>query len=321
MYISIAARKPVLTFLLFTLFFSGIIWILTLHATNAGRVAGRMYGYGIMWCPALATAVTCWLTGRKISDLAWQWGRTRHIVVSYLIPLCYSLLAYLIIWTAGWGAFYNKTFVVSIAHELGWESLPPALFILLFFIINGVIGLFGSMATALGEEIGWRGFLVPELCKKMGYTGVSLTTGLIWSIWHYPLLIFGHYNNGTPAWYGLLCFTIAVSSASFIYTWYRVKSGSLWTGVMLHASHNLFIQSFFSPITQPNSNTAWYYDEFGAVLPAITVIFAIYFWSRRKELNWREKQNGTVSVARNRKSKRASSHIGLQESSPEFHVQ
>jgi len=63
-----------------------------------------------------------------------------------------------------------------------------------------------------------------------------------------------------------------------------MKSGSLWTGVLLHASHNLFIQSFFTPITEQNIRSPWYIDEFGAVVPVVTILFAIYFWSRHKEL-------------------------------------
>jgi membrane protease YdiL (CAAX protease family) len=219
-----------------------------------------------------------------MSDLAWKWGESRYMIACYLIPLLYSLVAYLVIWVSGAGGFYNKAFVAQVAHELGWEGLPAGLLIVIFFVVNGVIGLFGSMATALGEEIGWRGFLVPELSKRMGYTGVSLTSGLIWAVWHYPLLIFGHYNNGTPAWYGLLCFTVMIVSVSFVFTWYRLKSGSLWTGVMLHASHNLFIQSFFTPITLDKGHTAWFADEFGAVAPAVTVLLAFYFWRRREEL-------------------------------------
>ncbi len=105
-----------------------------------------------------------------------------------------------------------------------------------------------------------------------------------WAVWHYPLLVFGHYNNGTPAWYGLICFTTAVVSTSFIFTWYRMKSGSLWTGVLLHASHNLFIQVFFTPITTEKAHTAWFTDEFGAVIPVVSLSIAAYFWTRRKEL-------------------------------------
>ena len=280
----IAKQRPIITYLFFTLLFSSVVWLLTLHATDQGRIAGRIFGYGIMWCPALATAITCRLTGRRISDLAWKWSDSRYLIACYLIPLVYSLVAYLFIWVSGAGGFYNKAFIMQAAHELGWEGLPAGLFIFIFFIVNGVIGMFGGMVTALGEEIGWRGFLVPELGKRMGYTGVSLTSGLIWAFWHFPLIIFGHYNNGTPAWYGLLCFTTAVVSISFVFTWYRFKSGSLWTGVMLHASHNLFVQTFFTPITVNKGTTAWFSDEFGAVIPAVSVLLAIYFWRRRKEL-------------------------------------
>jgi len=166
------------------------------------------------------------------------------MTASYFIPFFYSLVAYLIIWCAGWGGFYDKGFVARTARELGWQGLPPLLFIILFLIAQGTVGLIGSISTALGEEIGWRGFLVPELNKHMGYTGVSLTSGLIWAAWHYPLLVFGQYNNGTPVWYGLTCFTVLVVSMSFVYAWFRLKSGSIWTGVFLHASHNLFIQVF-----------------------------------------------------------------------------
>lgn len=113
---------------------------------------------------------------------------------------------------------------------------------------------------------------------------VSLTTGVIWAIWHFPLIIFSEYNNGTSIWFGLICFSISIISACFIYTWCYMKYKSLWAGVILHASHNLFIQGFFTPITEENQLSHWYIGEFGLVLSVISVIFAIYFWRRRKEL-------------------------------------
>ena len=53
---------------------------------------------------------------------------------------------------------------------------------------------------------------------------------------------------------------------------------------MLHASHNLYIQEIFTPLTRNTGKTAWFIDEFGAVLPVVAVEFAIYFWRRRNEL-------------------------------------
>jgi len=100
----------------------------------------------------------------------------------------------------------------------------------------------------------------------------------------YPLLIWSDYNSGTPTWYSLTCFTVMVISVSFIFAWMRLKSGSLWTGALLHASHNLYVQGIFTPLTRDTGKTAWFIDEFGAVLPLVALGFGIYFWSRRNEL-------------------------------------
>ena len=91
-------------------------------------------------------------------------------------------------------------------------------------------------------------------------------------------------NAGTPTWFGLTCFTVMVLALSFIFAWMRLKSESLWSAALLHASHNLYVQSIFTPLTHKSGNTAWFFDEFGVVLPIITIVFAIFFWSRRGQL-------------------------------------
>jgi uncharacterized protein len=160
----------------------------------------------------------------------------------------------------------------------------PWISIVLGIVLIGTYGLVRSVSSALGEEIGWRGFLVPELSKTTSFTATSLISGVIWSLWHYPILIYGDYNAGTPTWYGLTCFTVLVISISFVFAWMRLKSGSLWTGAILHGSHNLYIQGIFTPITRNTGKTAWFIDEFGCVLPLVAIAFAIYFWSKRREL-------------------------------------
>jgi len=140
------------------------------------------------------------------------------------------------------------------------------------------------MASTLGEEIGWRGFMVPELAKAYSFTTVSIVSGLVWPVWHYPGLLFTDYNGGTPALYGILCFTASVVTVSFVCAWMQLKSGSLWTGVILHASHNLYIQAIFTPFTRDTGRTNWYIDEFGIVLPIVVSVVAVYFWRRRREL-------------------------------------
>ena len=96
-------------------------------------------------------------------------------------------------------------------------------------------------------------------------------------MWHYPILIFADYNAGTPTWYSLTCFSVMVIGLGFVFAWMRLKSGSLWTGVVLHASHNLFIQAFFDPITTDTGKTKYITSEFGAALAVTVLVVAAYF--------------------------------------------
>lgn len=275
--------KPIGIFLSLNFSLSSIFYFLIIYSGKLGGGSG-LYLVGIMWCPGISALITMKILKRNISDLGWRWGKTKHQVRSYLIPLLYTFIAYIVIWSVGWGKFYNAETVNKITESFGLGEIGAGISIILYLILVGVFGTIGTMSRAIGEEIGWRGFLVPELYKSQGFTKTSLISGIIWGVWHLPILLFADYNSGTPSWFAMSCFMILVISISFIYTWFRIKSGSLWTAVILHGSHNLFIQSIFTPLTEDTGNTAYYIDEFGIVLPIVAIGFAIYYWSKRNEL-------------------------------------
>ena len=277
-----SSRRQIVTYLFLVLLFSSVFYFFIIKAHQIAG-GGGVYVVGIMWCPALAALATMKLNGRSMSALGWAWPTRKYALASWYIPLAYASVSYLIIWSTGLGGFPNKEFVQSLTTRMGL-GLSPAASTVLYLLLMGSFGLIRSLSTGLGEEIGWRGFLVPELSKNLGFTATALISGIVWSLWHYPILIFADYNAGTATWYALACFTVMVVSMSFLYTWMRLKSGSLWTGALLHASHNLYVQAIFTPLTRNTGKTAWFIDEFGAVLPLVTVAIAVYFWTRRREL-------------------------------------
>jgi membrane protease YdiL (CAAX protease family) len=277
-----SSKQQIITYLLLVFAFSSVFYFLVLKGHGLGT-GGGLYVFGIMWCPALAAMATLKLNGRNLSELGWKWPANKYALQSWFIPLLYATITYIIVWALGLGGFPNHEFMDSLVARVGLHA-SPLVSTLIYILLGGTFGLIKSLSSALGEEIGWRGFLVPELFKNMGFTGTALVSGVVWACWHYPLLIWSDYNSGTPTWYGLSCFTVLVISISFLFAWMRLKSGSLWTGALLHASHNLYIQGFFTPLTRDTGKTAWFIDEFGAVLPLVTVCVAIYFWSKRKEL-------------------------------------
>ncbi|WP_052273159.1 CPBP family intramembrane glutamic endopeptidase [Flavihumibacter solisilvae] len=282
-YLMRQSRRAISLFLLITFSLSALFYFLIIHTGKLGSGFG-IYITGLMWCPAIAALITTRIFERKVSGLGWQWGNPKYQLWSYLVPLLYVLAAYSITWATGVGRFYNDDFVSHVSASFGWDQLPKGVVIALYIILTGVFGMAESAARALGEEIGWRGFLVPELYRITNYTATSLITGIVWSLWHFPILLYADYNSGTPAWFALSCFIVSVVSISFVYTWFRLRSNSLWTGVLLHASHNLFIQSIFTPLTKDTGNTKYFIDEFGLVLPLVCICVAVFFWNKRADL-------------------------------------
>ena len=278
----VRSRLQVLTYLIIVFAFSSFFYFLILHSGSLGNGRG-LYVLGLMWCPALAGMLTLRLNGRGISDLGWKWGETKYQVRSWYIPILYASIAYAIVWIFHFGAFGNPEYYDSLTKTMHLGG-SPWISIVMGIALTGTYGMIRSVSSALGEEIGWRGFLVPELRKTTSFAATSLISGIVWSLWHYPILIYGDYNAGTPTWYGLTCFTVMVISISFVFAWMRLKSGSLWTGAILHGSHNLYIQGIFTPLTRNTGKTVWYIDEFGCVLPLVAIFFAIHFWSERREL-------------------------------------
>ena len=148
-----------------------------------------------------------------------------------------------------------------------------------YVLVRATLGVVLSLTTALGEEIGWRGFLVPELARKLPFSRVALASGAIWAFWHYPVLLFANYHGQTPAWYSLTCFTLLVLGIAFIFAWIRLVSGSVWPAAILHASHNLWIQSVFDPLT---GRTAWVIGEFGAALAIVGIATGVIVATRTR---------------------------------------
>jgi membrane protease YdiL (CAAX protease family) len=266
-----------------TMLFSGCFEAFVLHAGHMD--AGNLfYVTGSMWSPALAACLTKALFGESVRDLAWRWGSAKYLWLGYLIPIAYAVPVYLVVWLGRWGGFADLAFVRRTAENFGWQNFPPLLALVLFVVFTATLGMVGKTSRALGEEIGWRGFLVPELSKVVGFGGVGLISGVMWSVYHFPILIFGDYNAGTPVWFGLTCFSLGVIAESYILAWLTLRSGSLWPAALLHGSHNLWIQSILTPLTNDTGPTKYLIDEFGIGLVITTMIGAVIVWWKRGEL-------------------------------------
>ena len=121
-----------------------------------------------------------------------------------------------------------NTFVGGSALRFDVSLLIPAVITLAFSIFPG---------SALGEEIGWRGYALPLLQAGRSALSASLIIGVLWGVWHLPLWLTGEPGR-TPTLYA--GFVISAIALSVILTWvYNSTGGSLLMVVVLHATANL----------------------------------------------------------------------------------
>jgi uncharacterized protein len=286
-----SSTKTIYVFLQLTFAFSCAIWVLMIWSGHLSMGRGLVIP-AIMWCPGLASLFTCRLLGRSIKSLGWRWPQTKQLLAAYLVPLAYTSIAYGAVWTFHLGA-WNSEFVQSIVNELGLKGMPAwgAFILSILFMATG--GVIQNASMTLGEEIGWRGLLLPELITRMSFSKTCLLSGVIWAAWHSPLLLLADYNAGTNRWYALGCFTITCTSMSFMLAWFRLRCDSLWPAVLLHASHNVFVPIIFDNLTRDIGPTLLYTTVFGAAPACTTAIFALYFWTQRREIQQFASQDET----------------------------
>ena len=254
------------------------------HYAIVNLYPSRIYIGGLMWCPAIAAIITLKLKGRSISSLNWNWGNWKYIRLSYFVPALYVLITYILIWFFGLGGLPNEALVLDWAKELGLVgigTLIPTFAVIIGVILLGTVGVIRSMATTLGEEIGWRGFFIYELRKVLSFTGVSIFSGIIWASWHWPIIVYYSEN----VFLELITFFVVIISMSFIMTYYTFKSKSLWPAVIFHAVSNVYVQKIFPPLTSKIEGTEHWLGENGIMFAIVSFLFGIYFWRKAVKEN------------------------------------
>ena len=232
---------------------------------------------GAMWGPAVAAIIASLLRKRSLREVGWKVGRMKWLFAGWVFPVAVSFAAYGLIWMAGLGTVPNPTFLQRARITLGLPSQSNGLVIVAAFVYISILGLLPGMMAAIGEEIGWRGFLVPELAKWMSFRGTALVSGVIWCAWHMPGILSGSYGTtDTPRWYQAGCFSAMVLSTAVVLAWLRMKSGSIWPATITHATHNGVIQAFFNRITKDTGHTHYFSGEFGIALVPFFVALAAY---------------------------------------------
>ncbi|HEV2177528.1 MAG TPA: CPBP family intramembrane glutamic endopeptidase [Terriglobia bacterium] len=204
-------KLSILIYLLLTFALSSIFYRLIIRQSPAAPLGG-LYVLGLMWCPGVSGLLTRLIFQGNLRGHGFGWGKTKYQFASYWIPLAYASVVYLPVWFAGYFDPHSAA-LTRFAERI--PGLPHAAILPAFFVVLATVGVLSSCLSALGEELGWRGFLVPQLAKVMPFSRVAFTSGIVWALWHYPIILFGSYRGTGPLWYSVACFTVLVMGISF----------------------------------------------------------------------------------------------------------
>lgn len=271
--------KTIILFLILLTALSSVAYyaILTLNPTS-------VYVGALMISPALASFITLKIRKRPISSLPWSLKELKYLKLSYITPILYVSIAYVLIWLLGFGDLINAERILQWSDELGIDSSNQTLVIVVMIFLLLTVGVIKNLGSTLGEEIGWRGFLIFELRKVMSFKALAIVSGIIWAIWHFPIINL-MYGRGENLMVHLGAFTIMIIGVSVILAYYTFKSNSLWPAALYHSVHNIYIQKICTPLTISNDTTTFWIDEYGFMIPIITTIFAFYFWRKAAKEN------------------------------------
>jgi membrane protease YdiL (CAAX protease family) len=136
-------------------------------------------------------------------------------------------------WLFGLGTF------PGIQERVGGVPVPEGLYpiaLAALFLISVVGTPLSGLATVFGEEYGWRGFFLSEL-RALGPRAGVLVVGLVWGIWHFPIILSGVHTY-PASWTGLLLALIFFVLAGFAFGYAILKAQSIWVAAFMHGVMN-----------------------------------------------------------------------------------
>ena len=274
--------RPVLVFL-------GI----SVGATSAASVLSASVGWDVhspawgllapivMWAPALGALVARRTVDRGFTSTLslTRWGATGWQVIFW--PIVVPIAVY--------GAAYAIASSLGLAHwSPGGGKWKTGAQVAANVVINlAILGVWGTF-TALGEEIGWRGYLQPRLDAA----GVRASVVVVWLsqlVYHAPVIAGAGYVHAGGVFVSIVLFFIADLPTTFLWARESYRARSLWPAVFFHSFHNTVSQWVFPKFFAGGDNELWLGET--GILPVVcyvALVAARSLWVRRRGPSWQE---------------------------------
>jgi len=204
-----------------------------------------------------------------------------RMLSSYLLPFAVAVPAY----------------ITAISLGLVHVDAPPAAQWTAVIIASIVL----NVVFVPGEEFGWRGFMVPRLVRS-GLPRPLLLSGVIWGLWHLPLVVWGGLVlDGPSPWVSAVLLTVVCAAIGYVMALLRLASGGAKVPIAFHVTWNVAFQALFEVAVVGDDEGLWLGEA--GVLTTITAT-VVSAWACRassplrtsaaKRLELEERENQTV---------------------------
>lgn len=242
---------PILTFVVLVW---ALAWLVALPLWLGDGLASPLASLlvqAMMFTPAVATLIVLLIfrpvpRGRRLRFLGiWPLRPAKRVVwlsvIGLLAPPFLVLASVFVAGAFGWIAldltgFSGFSELLAANTPPGTPLPPPGVLILVQAVSIPFAAATINAVLAFGEELGWRGFLVPAL-RRYGTWAALLVSGVVWGLWHTPVILLGYNFNRTDVT-GVLFMIGGAVVWGILLGWLRLRSASLWPAVFAHGALN-----------------------------------------------------------------------------------
>ena len=197
-----------------------------------------------MFAPLLGTLAACGGLGKR-AGIRWKpvlRGQMRWWLAAWFGPAVVTALGTALYFLLLPARFDGSLTTLNAAMAGTATALPAGLLLLIEVLQAVTYAPFINMLVAIGEEVGWRGWMTPFLCGRLGRKNGLVLSGVIWGAWHWPIIMLIGYNYGAGYWGApftgaammcLACVGLGIG-LSFVYE----KTDCIWAPALGHGAFN-----------------------------------------------------------------------------------
>ncbi|MGL0866468.1 CPBP family intramembrane glutamic endopeptidase [Faecalibacterium duncaniae] len=199
-----------------------------------------------MFCPLLAVLLVQKVFLRQPVGIGWKvQGKRRFWLAAWFGPAVFTLLGAVLYFAVFPSRldFSGSWLVAAYGGEMDAQTLRS------YLLQNGLFAVILApainMFPALGEEVGWRGYMMPRLKERFGLLNGRLLGGVVWGVWHWPLMLLVGYEYGTnylgaPV-LGLVVWCVVCFALNTLLDLLYEKTESIWVPAIAHGAFNAIV--------------------------------------------------------------------------------